>query len=47
LYLGCGTAAERDGQDEHHGRDVLDKNMRWCVIAWGESWWARVFLLLI
>jgi hypothetical protein len=28
LYLGCGTAAERDGQDEHHGRDVLDKKMR-------------------
>jgi hypothetical protein len=39
---GQDTVAERDCRDEHHGRDVFDKKMRWCVIAWGESWWARV-----
>ena len=38
LAAGRDTAAEREGRDEHHGRDLFDKKMRWGVIVRGEGW---------
>jgi hypothetical protein len=44
LYLGCGlrySCRKRQAGWASWSRCLI-KNMRWCVIARGESWWARV-----